>query len=105
MPIDIATVDTTIHSGRLEPVAEYLIGRWFAKVEQAKLSTGPYRDQEVEDAWGNFWFGLHGLQRVSVACPEAVHFALALSNMIVKVAPMIKAELGIDPMRDPNWKD
>lgn len=102
--IDIATVDATIRSEELEPVAQYLIGRWFAKVEKAKLSTGPYRDHEVEHAWANFWHGLHGLQSVSVACEEAVHFGLVMSNTIVKVAGLIKNELGIEPMTHPNWK-
>jgi hypothetical protein len=101
---DVATADATIHSEALEPTAQYLIGRWFVKVEQAKLSTEPYRDHKVEHAWANFWHGLHGLQSVSVACEDAVHFALVISNTIVRVAKMIQDELGVDVFKDPMWK-
>jgi hypothetical protein len=100
----VATLDATIRSEQLEPVAQYLIGRWFVKVEQAKLSDGPDKDYKVEHAWVNFWHGLHGLQSVGVACEEAVHFGLVISNMIVRVAGMIQDELGVDVFNDPMWK-
>lgn len=93
--------DSTIVSEALEPFAEYLIGRWFAKCEEAKKSGDGYA---LEDAWQNFWFGLHGLQSVSVACPEAVHFAMFMSNVIVRVAGMIEKELSVRPMEHPAWK-
>jgi hypothetical protein len=99
--MDIASADATIRSEELEPVGQYLIGRWFAKVEQARLSGDACA---FEEAYGNFWMGLDGLQRVSVACPEAVHFGLALSNHIVQVAGAIRRDLGINPMTHRDWK-
>ena len=58
----------------------------------------------MEHAWGNFWHGLHGLQSVSVACEDAVHFGLVISNTIVQVAKLIRDDLGVDPFQHPMWK-
>jgi hypothetical protein len=111
--------ETTIVSEAVEPTAAYLVGRWYAKCEKARKRTEELTAKEESGenlTWDefseaerflkecrNFWWGVRALNRVSIACEEAVHFALACGNVMGDVARYIEEHLGIDPLTDKEW--
>lgn len=111
--------ETTIVSEAVEPTAAYLVGRWYAKCEKARKRSEelkakedggeyltPHEFLESERFWRecrNFWWGVRALNRVSIACEEAVHFALACGNVMRDVARYIEEHLGINPLTDKEW--
>lgn len=108
--------ETTIVSEAIEPTAAYLVGRWFAKCEKArkrrdelqkKRESGQHltwqESLEADSFYSecrNFWWGIKALNRVSIACQEAIHFSLACGNVMMDVSKYIEEHLGIDPMRE-----
>jgi len=111
--------ETTIVSEAVEPTAAYLVGRWYAKCEKArkreaelkkKREAGEilnWRESLEADAFysecQNFWWGVRALNRVSIACKEAVHFSIACGNVMRDVANYIEKYLGIDPFKEKEW--
>jgi hypothetical protein len=117
--IDVTEMDTTIVSEAIEPTAGYLIGRWWAKCEKARKRRDELNAKreagnhltweealEVERFWKecrNFWWGVRALNRVSIACEEAIHFSLAMGSVMRDTADYIERYLGVDPMNDKEW--
>jgi hypothetical protein len=106
-----------INSEDIELFAGLLLGKWFARCEQAgkvkdnivakcKAEKRDMTFHEHLDAdvfykeCENMWFGLKGLTRVSIACKDAAHFSVALSNEKSKIANYIEKYLGFDPILD-----
>lgn len=90
-----------ITSEMIEPFAAMLIGRLYARVEEAKKSGNP---NAIESAYSHLWWGAHGLEKIAIAAVTATHFSLASSNHICGIARMIQKDLGIDPMTHHMWK-
>lgn len=88
-------MDSTIRSEAIEPVATYLIARWWAKCEEAKKSE---KGGDLENALVTFWHGVRALNRVAIACTEAKHFSIAISNEMRRVALYIEECIGINPI-------
>ena len=78
-------------------MAEYLIGRWWAKCEAQKAKYGNHNSRFIDEC-ENFWFGIRALQSLSIACVEAVHFALAMNTNAQRADRYIEKELGFSPI-------
>lgn len=90
-----------ITSEMIEPFAALLIGRLYARVEEAKKSG---EQHAIEHAYASLWWGIHGLEKIAVAVGTATHFSIANGNHVCGVARMIQSDLGIDPMTHHMWK-
>lgn len=120
MSKDFYTVDTEltkIPSEMLEPFARQIISRWWDRCQTA-LEVKTTIDKKVKDEerehtfhehldcekfykeCSNMWWGLKALSKIGIACPDAVHFNIALSNEMSNISNYIKKHLGFDPILD-----
>ena len=93
-----------IHSEEIEPFAAMWIGRMFGRCQHAKENPVENNPWAYEDALRNLWYGLYGLERISIASQTATHFSVAMNSHIMFISRYIKDELGIDPTTEPGWK-
>jgi hypothetical protein len=95
----MAEISNPIASEEIEPFAALIIGRMYARCEVEKSKGETYH----EDALRNFWYTLHGLEKIAVGIRTATHFSIAMNNQIRMVAHYIKSSIGVDPMTAPGW--
>ena len=121
---DFYTVDTElvkIQSEMIEPVAGQLIGRWFNRCQMA-LEVKNTIDKKVKDEnrehtfhehldcemfWkecSNMWWGVRALNKMGIACKDATHFNIAISNEMSKIADYIEDKLGFNPILEKSHK-
>lgn len=89
-----------IASEEVEPFAAMIIGRMFARCEAAKAQGETYH----EDAMRNFWYVLHGLEKIAVGIRTATHYSIGMNTHINFVVQYIKEHAKIDPTTEPGWK-
>lgn len=89
-----------IASEEVEPFAAMIVGRMFARCEAAKAKGETYH----EDAMRNFWYVLHGLEKIAVGIRTATHYSVAMNGHICAVARYIEEHAKVDPMTAPGWK-
>lgn len=89
-------LDGNFRSEDLEPVAAHCIGRWFADCEEAK-ATGD--KTALLNACETMWYGMDALNKLSCCTKGAVHFSLACSNEVGRVADYIEQVTGQRPER------
>lgn len=93
------------HSEVLGEFAAHLIGRWFVICEEATK-------EDLYHECHNFWFGIIGLNKVSIATNNArdrdgaVHFSIAMGNEMRRVAQYIEDKIGVNPLIDDSgeWR-
>lgn len=83
-----------VQSEALEPTFCHLIGKWFAQSQYMKETYGPHSAAYV-DSLQNWWWGMRALSRVMIACPNACHAQVALSNEMQAIKQAIEGELDI----------
>lgn len=101
----MAKKEQLFHSEVLGDHAAYLIGRWFHICEEADKD-------DLHHECHNFWFGVNGLNKISIATNNArdrdgaVHFSIAMGNELRRVAQYIEDKLGVNPLSDDSgeWK-
>ena len=86
-----------IASEELEPFAALVIGRLFARCQDAE-------GDEDKHLWAcrDLWFGMQGLNKIAIVTRTATHFSIAIQNHTRDVARYIEKHLGIDP--ETEWK-
>lgn len=85
------------YSEEVEPFAAMVIGRFFAICEQAK------DDHEIMRACERFWWAANALNKLATV-GDAVHFKLAMSNLMTMVADYIEERTGARP-KWLQWKE
>jgi hypothetical protein len=90
-----------IISETLEPTAAFLIGRMFARFQEAKKTGDRHH---IESALMRMWWVVKGLNEIAIGVSTATHFTIAASNDMRRVAVLIDEELDVDPFNDPMWK-
>lgn len=86
-----------ITSERLLPLAQYLVGRWFAQCEYAKKNGD---EEDVWDACSTFWWGINSLFHLATCMEEAVYFNIASTNERSKAAVYIEECTGHNPLKE-----
>ena len=94
-----------IPSELVEPFAAMIVGRMWARCDEAKEKHGK-ASVPHQEALNRFWWALSGLERLAISIQTATHFSIAMNNHISGSAAMIEKELGFNPMYsdDANWK-
>lgn len=98
---------TRITSEDVEPFAAMLVGRMWARVEEAKGD-----EHNVYSACMSFWWAVTGLEKIAIAVRsglphdnvDAIHFSIASSNHMSMAATLIKNLIGEDPTTERAWK-
>jgi hypothetical protein len=92
----------------IEPMMASIVGTMFKRCEDAKATGDKFK---LEDACGNFWFAVKGVQKIAIALrggresndPAFVHFSIASMNEMRRVRDYIIATCGVDPQTAPMW--
>lgn len=95
----------------LEYTFTHLIGRWGMACEKAK-TTGDIN--KIWAACSNLWYGINGLNKVTIACRGLVHnnainddshcinLSYAIMNEMQTTGKYIKSLIGKNPITDKN---
>lgn len=90
-------------SEEIEPFAARCIGLWYKECEECS-------DSDLEYYCHRFWWGVQALNKLSIVTGTsrdrdgAVHFSIAISNEMRRVAEYIEERTGIDPFNDDMYK-
>lgn len=87
--------DLKFHSEALEPTICHLIGKWYAQSQWMKQTYGPHSAAYV-DSMEHWWWGMRSLSSLMIACKDATHASIVLSNHMQDVKRMIEKELDIE---------
>jgi hypothetical protein len=87
--------DLQFTSEALEPAFTHMIGKWYAQSQWMKKTYGLHSAAYV-DSMQNWWWGMRAMSRLMIACPDATHAAVALSNHMQDIKKMIEKELDIE---------
>lgn len=80
------------------PFAGLLLRHWIKECERVKDDL-----IALESACINFWWGMHGLEKIAIALPGTTYFSIANMNEIRTTRLYIMARIGRDPSLDPMF--
>ena len=84
-------------SEKVEPTFAYIIGGLYAKCEYEKEHGNQY---SLEDACVDFWYGVHAINKMTIAMKDCHHSNISIMNEMQRVSNYIEDAIGINPLVD-----